>query len=269
MDLGLKGRVAAVTGGSKGIGEATARGLAREGAKVAICARGIEGLRNVEDTIKSEGGEVMTLQADLGADKEAANRFIEAVVQRYGKLDIVIAAAGHHEIKPFIDITDDDWERVYNNNFFSTARTCRASIPHLQKNKWGRIVIVSAGSIHKQSLDWDVHPHYTTAKAAAANLAKFLSKQYAEDNILVNSVLPAYSMKKEAMARYEKMAQDSGITTNEAFLNEARAINFVPALARPGTPEEFADVIVFLASERSSYLTGVQIPIDGGGLDWG
>ena len=242
--------------------------MTREGAKVAVCARGAEGLRLIEDRIKGEGGEVFTFQADLGADREAAGHFIDAVVDRYGKLDILVASAGVHEVKEFADITDDDWQRTFENNFFGTVRTCRAAIPHMQKQRWGRVVIVSAGSIHKQSIGPDVHPHYTSSKAAVANLSKFLSKQYAPENIMVNSVLPAYSMKQEAMDYYGKMAEDLGITENEAFLRQATSIGFVPAVLRPGDPSEFADVIAFLASERASYLSGVEIPIDGGGLDW-
>lgn len=268
MELGLRDRVAAVTGGTRGIGEATAVALAREGARVAICARGAEGLGRVADRIKSEGGEVLTLQLDLGADRGAADRFIDETVACYGKLDVLVAAAGVHEIQEFVDITDDDWQRTFENNFFSVVRVCRAAIPHMQKQRWGRVVLVSAGSIHKQSIGADVHPHYTSSKAAVANLAKFLSKQYAPDNVLVNCILPAYSMRREAMAHYERIAEESGITVNEAFLQLAESIGFVPAVARPGTPEEFADVITFVASERSSYLAGVEIPIDGGGLDW-
>ncbi len=267
MDLGLRGKVAAVPGGTKGIGLATAIGLAREGARVAVCARGQEGLRIVQDRIRAEGGDCLAVQADLGADREAAQRFIDRVVGQYGRLDILVAANGVHEIKEFAALADDDWQRVFDNNFFATTRLCRAAIPAMQKQRWGRIVIVSAGSIHKQSIGPDVHPHYTTAKAAVANLGKFLSKQYAGENILVNTVLPAYSIKPEGMARYHRMAEDLGISDREAFLREATVIGFVPALGRPGTPEEFADVILFLVSERASYLTGVEIAIDGGGLD--
>ncbi len=267
MDLGLRGKVAAVPGGTKGIGLATAIALAREGARVSVCARGAEGLRLVQDRIAAVGGECLTVQADLGADPKAAQRFVDETVARYGGLDILVAANGVHEIKEFADITDADWQRVFENNFFATVRLCRAAVPHMQKRRWGRVVIVSAGSIHKQSIGPDVHPHYTTAKAAVSNLAKFLSKQYAPDNILVNSVLPAYSIKPEGMARYRRAAEDLGISEREAFLREASAIGFVPALGRPGAPEEFADVIVFLASARTSYVTGIEVAIDGGGLD--
>ncbi|MEE9285800.1 MAG: SDR family NAD(P)-dependent oxidoreductase [Dehalococcoidia bacterium] len=269
MDLGLDGKVAAVTGGTRGIGLATAEALAREGARVAVCARGLEGLRMVEERIRGAGGECLTVQADLGADREAADRFIGKTVETYGGLDVLVAAQGVHKIKEFADLTDDEWQEAFDHNFFGTVRACRAAIPHMQQQRWGRVVIVSAGSIHKQSIGPDVHPHYTAAKAAVANLAKFLSKQYALDNILVNSILPGDSIVPEGHARYRRLAEEQGVSFEEAFVREATGIGYVPAVGRPGTPEEFASVIVFLCSERASYLTGVQIPIDGGGMDWG
>ncbi len=269
MDLGLEGKVAAVTGGTRGIGLATAVALAGEGAKVSVCARGLEGLRSVEDRIRGEGGECITVQADLGSDRDSAQRFVDQTVDAFGGLDVLVASQGVHKVKEFADLTDDEWQEAFDDNFFGTVRVCRAAIPHMQEKRWGRIVIVSAGSIHKQSIGLDVHPHYTAAKAAVANLAKFLSKQYASENILVNTVLPAYSIVPRGRERYQRMADEQGVSFEEAFIREASAVGYVPAIGRPGTPEEFADVIAFLCSERSSYLAGVQIPIDGGGMDFG
>lgn len=268
MDLGLKGRVAIVTGATRGIGLATTVALAREGAKVSICARGLEGLRLAADQVKAAGSDCLTFQCDLGADRDAAQRFVDATLAEFGRLDSLVVSHGVHTIKEFADLTDDEWRKAFDDNFFGVVRICRAAIPHMQQRKWGRVVLVSAGSIHRQSIGPDVHPHYTTAKAAVANLGKFLSKQYAPDNVMVNTVLPAYSMKPMAMARYRKMADDLRISENEAFLREANSIGFVPAVLRPGKPEEFGDIIAFLASEKASYMSGVEVPIDGGGLDW-
>jgi 3-oxoacyl-[acyl-carrier protein] reductase len=266
MDLGLSNKVAAVTGGTRGIGRSTVLALAREGVQVSFCGRDQHEVELVEKEVAAAGGTCLPIQLDL-AVRSAADEFIERTVARFGSLDILVSAAGIHKIKEFMDLTDEEWDETFEVNCFAPMRACRAAIPHMQSKQWGRIVIVSAGSIKKPSLGPDVHPHYTAAKAAVANLGKFLSKQFASDNIIVNTVLPGYSMKPEFIERMRNEAVEFGSTLNERFVRMATDIGYVPALGRPGSPDEFANVITFLVSEANSYMSGVEMAIDGGGLD--
>lgn len=266
MDLGLAGKVAAVTGGTRGIGRATVLALAREGVQVAFCARDEEALRLVEKEVSAEGGSCLPVQVDL-AERSAADDFVTKAHDAFGGLDILVAAAGIHKIKEFADLTDAEWDETFEVNFFAPMRVCRAAIPYMQQQHSGHIVIVSAGSIHKPSIGPDVHPHYTASKAALANLAKFLSKQYGPDNIIVNAVLPGYSIREELRQLWAGEAEAAGLSTEEHFVRTATDIGYVPAMRRAGTPEEFARVIAFVVSDANSFMSGVELAIDGGGLD--
>lgn len=266
MDLGLQGKVAAVTGGTRGIGRATVLELAREGARVVFCARDEEAVRLVEKEVAAEGGTSLGLQIDL-ARRSAADEFVSATVDAFGDIDILVAAAGVHKIKEFADLTDAEWDETFEVNFFAPMRVCRAAIPYMQRKRAGHIVLVSAGSIHKPSIGPDVHPHYTAAKAALANLGKFLSKQYGPDNIIINTVLPGYSIRGEVRELWANQAEAAGMSEEDHFVQMASDIGYVPAMRRAGTPEEFARVITFVVSDANSFMSGVEIPIDGAGLD--
>jgi 3-oxoacyl-[acyl-carrier protein] reductase len=266
MDLGLQGKVAAVTGGGRGIGRATVLGLVREGVQVAYCARSPEQLRAVEKEVANEGGRCLALELDL-AEPEAADELIASTVAEFGDLDILVSNHGYHQIKDFEDLTDEDWYKTFEINFFGAMRVCRAAIPHMTRKQKGHIVIVSAGSVYKPSIGVDEHPHYTASKAAIANFSKFLSKRYGPDNIVVNCVLPGYAISPAVTDLWGEQAQTEGITPSEHFVRMATEIGYLPALNRPGTTDEFAKVITFLVSDACSYLSGVDIQIDGGGLD--
>jgi len=266
MDLGLQDKIAAVTGGGRGIGRATVLALVREGAQVAYCSRSLDQLRGVEKEVAEIGGTCLPIQIDL-AEMGAADEFIRLTVEEYGDLDILVSNHGYHQIKDFEALTDDDWAKTFDINFFAAMRVCRAAIPYMKAKQHGHIVIVSAGSIHKPSIGRDEHPHYTAAKAAIANFAKFLSKRYGPDNILVNTVLPGYGISQTVMDRWEDEARQNGQSVQEHFVAMASAIGYVPALQRAGSTDELANVITFLVSDASSYVSGVDIQVDGGGLD--
>jgi NAD(P)-dependent dehydrogenase (short-subunit alcohol dehydrogenase family) len=269
MDTGLKGKVAAVTGASRGIGEATAVLFAREGMKVAICARGKEGLDKVADKIKAEGGECLPFPVDLGSP-DGADRFIAATVETFGQVNVLANVAGFHEVKPFLETSDPEWYRVFENNFFGPMRACRAVIPYMQRQGGGSIINVSAGSIHKTIKDRrDDHPHYTSAKAAFAMLSKYLARDFGKDNIRVNTILPAYSTKNYDAQLQQALSQGKTVVEfNQDFMKRIAPYNFSPDLERPGRPEEFASVILFLASDWASYVTGATVPVDGGAMDF-
>jgi 3-oxoacyl-[acyl-carrier protein] reductase len=266
MDLGLAGKVAIVTGGGRGIGRGTVEVLAREGAHVAFCSRSVDQLRVVEKEVTATGKSCLPIQIDL-QEPGAGDELVAQTVSQFGGLDILVANHGFHQIKKWDELTDQDWATTFDINFFSTVRVCRAALPRLIERGGGHVVLLSAGSVKKPSIDNDEHPHYTASKAAVANLAKFLSKKFGPQNIIVNAVLPGYGLGPVGLQHFAKQAEAEGVTPDEYFLRYAGILNYVPALQRPGTPEEFGRIIAFLVSDANSYLSGVNIQIDGGGLD--
>jgi 3-oxoacyl-[acyl-carrier protein] reductase len=266
VDLDLDGKVAIVTGGGRGIGRGTVEVLAREGVHVAFCSRSLDQLRAVEKEVTSFGGSCLPVQIDL-QEPGAADELAAQTVSQFGGIDILVCNHGYHQIKEWDDLTDEDWATTFEINFFSAMRVCRAVLPRMVEQNSGRIVIVSAGSVYKPSIVNDEHPHYTAAKAAVANMSKFLSKKFGPHNIIVNTVLPGYGLSPVALGLFAKQAEAEGITPEEYFVKFARNLNYLPALQRPGTPEEFGRIIAFLVSGANSYLSGVDIQIDGGGLD--
>lgn len=266
MDLGLHGKVAIVTGGGRGIGRGTVEVLAQEGVHVAFCSRSIDQLRLVEKEVAASGGSCLPIQIDL-QDPAAADELVKQTVDQFGGLDILVANHGYHQIKEWDDLTDEDWLQTFDLNFFSAMRVCRAALPPMVARGGGRIVLLSAGSIYKPSIDNDEHPHYTAAKAAVASMAKFLSRKFGRHNILVNAVLPGYGFSPAIDELFAKQAEAQGITPQEYFVQYAKTLNYVPALQRPGTTLEFGRVIAFLVSEANGYVSGVNVQVDGGGLD--
>ncbi|MBX3665863.1 MAG: SDR family NAD(P)-dependent oxidoreductase, partial [Burkholderiales bacterium] len=184
MELGLKGKVAIVTGGTEGIGKATALTLAREGAKVAICARRQPLLDAVAAEITKAGGEVLALSADMGkaADVE---RFINEVVKRFGGIDILVNNAGTSKRGKFLELTDDEWASDLELKVFGAVRCSRLAIPHMKKRGGGRIINITISSAKQPGAE-----SYPTSVSRAAGLAitKALSKEFAADNILVNTI---------------------------------------------------------------------------------
>jgi 3-oxoacyl-[acyl-carrier protein] reductase len=238
MDLGLKDRVAVVAASSKGLGKAVALGLAAEGAKLAICARGEEELRRTAAGIPTE---VLAQTVDVTVEAQVRG-FIHAVVRKFGRVDICVSNAGGPPAKKFADTSAEDWRSAVDLNFMSTLYFAQAVLPHMQERRWGRFIAISSVAV-LQPVDGLVLSN--AARSAVRGLVKSLSNEYAAHNVLVNNVCPGYT----ATERLKKL---------DVHL-EAQ----IP-LGRVGTPEEFANLVVFLASERSSYITGVSIPVDGG-----
>lgn len=273
MELGLGGKVAAIAGASKGTGRATAIRMAREGAKVAYCSRSIDLLREIEKDITGFGGTCLPIECDL-SERPAAARFVDETVGAFGGLDIAVFTPSLHVSREFLDLTDEEWESSYDITFHAAVRFTRAAIPHMQAQRSGRIVLVAAGSVYKQSVGIgighrDVHPDFTTAKAALTNLSKFLSKNFGVDNIFVNCIHPAFTFPPERLSMLAQRAVDDGLSQQEAFLQTATEVGYIPALGRPGTSDDCASIITFLCSEANGYITGVEIAVDGGGLDIG
>jgi 3-oxoacyl-[acyl-carrier protein] reductase len=257
MDLGLKGKVALVAGASQGMGRATALGFAREGAKVAICARGEAALNEAAEMIRKQtGGVVLAMVADM-AKAEDIKKFVNQSAEHFGRLDIIVNNAGGPPPGEFLKFTDEDWNNAYNLSFMSTMRMTREAVPHMRKSGGGRLINITSYSV-KEPITGLVLSN--AVRSAVIGLAKTLSRELAQDNILINNICPGRIDTERAQKLNKARADRVGRPVEE--INKEMAAE-VP-LGRYGTAAEAADVIVFLGSERASYITGTTIQIDGG-----
>jgi len=257
MDLGLKGRVALVAGGSMGLGRAAALELSREGAKVAIGALDDPHLNGAAERIRREtGGEVLAIPADV-SDAEQAKAFVRKAIAHYGTADILVNNAGGPPAADFLDIDETLWEKGFRLNLLSTILMTREVVPVLKAKRWGRIINMTSISV-KQPIDGLILSN--TVRSGVIGLAKSLSNELAPFNITVNSICPGYTMTDRVRSLARAIAEKEG-TTPEAVIGRWEAS--IP-MKRLGTPEEFAALVAFLASDRSGYITGAAIQIDGG-----
>jgi len=257
MDLGIAGRVAIVTGGSRGIGRAVAERLCREGAHVAVCARNRDSLAEAQRAFEAVGaGRVLTVEADL-TDPAAAGRVVDAAVAAWGRIDILVNNAGAARGLPFDELTHERWMENLQFKLFGYLRMARLVLPHLRKNGWGRIVnIAGVAGLQPSALAMPVGLN----NAGILNVMKALSDAEAANNILVTTVCPGPILTERQTTLLQDAARAKG-TTVEAAQREATAA--IP-LRRMGRPEEVADAVAFLTSERASYITGSLVIVDGG-----
>jgi 3-oxoacyl-[acyl-carrier protein] reductase len=257
MDLGLKGKVALVAGASQGMGRAAALGFAREGAKVAICARGETALNEAARTIRQQtGGDVLALAADM-ARAEDITKFVSSAADKLGRVDVIVNNAGGPPPGEFMSFTDEDWLQAFNLSFMSTMRMTREAVPHMRKVGGGRVINITSYSV-KEPIAGLVLSN--AIRSGVIGLAKTLSRELARDNILINNVCPG-RIDTERAQKLNKARADRLKRPVEEINREMAAE--VP-LGRYGSAEEAADLIVFLGSERASYITGTTIQIDGG-----
>jgi 3-oxoacyl-[acyl-carrier protein] reductase len=253
MDLGLTGRVALVTAASKGMGKASAMGLAAEGAKVVMCARTESDLKNAAEEIRAKTkAEVLAMPADVTKKDEVA-ALVDRAIKAFGHIDILVANAGGPPRGYFEDMTDEQWQGAFDVSLLSVVRLVRGVLPSMKARRWGRILTIQSVSV-KQPI-----PELLLSNAVrpgVAGMMKTLAGQLGKDGITVNTVCPGKIMTD----RFLGGQKISGLSREEYL---ARAVEDVP-VRRVGTPEEFANVIVFLASERASYVTGVAVQVDGG-----
>jgi 3-oxoacyl-[acyl-carrier protein] reductase len=257
MDLGLKDRVALVCGASRGLGKAVAEGLAREGAKLAICSRSPEGIARAAAQIASEFGvEVLGRAADLSRAGEAGDFFQEARV-RLGKVDILVTNAGGPPSLPFDEISDAQWQAAFELTLMSAVILIREALPVMQENGYGRIVNLTSVAV-KQPIEGLILSN--TLRAGLVGLAKTLSSVYARHNVTINNVCPGYTMTERVRELSEVLARRQGVSVEEVIREWETQI----PMGRLGRPEELASLVVFLASEKAGYLTGTTIQVDGG-----
>ncbi len=257
MDLGLKGRVALVAAASRGLGQAAARGLAQEGAKLAICARNPAALEGAADEIRrATGAEVMTSALDVTA-YDQVRQFVAAVVERYGRLDICIANAGGPPARSFAETSIEDWHAAADLNLMSTVYLAKETLPVMQRQQWGRFIAITSVAV-KQPVEGLILSN--AVRSAVSGLIKTLANEYGHYGVLVNNVCPGYTATARLVELSHRMAEKERVDPADIEERWARQT----ALGRVGRPEEFADLVVFLASERAAYITGTSIAVDGG-----
>jgi 3-oxoacyl-[acyl-carrier protein] reductase len=259
MDLGLKDRVALVAAASTGLGKAAAFGLAREGAKVALCARTQSTLEATAAEIHRETGVSVFARAVDVTVREQVKRFVSETLQEFGRLDICVANAGGPPSKTFGETTVDDWEKAARLNLMSTVYLAMETLPVMQQRRWGRFIAITSISV-KQPVEGLILSN--SIRAGVSGLVKTLANEYGPSNILVNNVCPGFTATARLIELAEMLAAKQGVTPAEI---ESRWTSGVP-LGRVGQPEEFANLVVFLASERASYITGASIAVDGGSV---
>jgi 3-oxoacyl-[acyl-carrier protein] reductase len=257
VQTGLDGKVALVTAASKGLGRASAEALAREGARVAICARDEARLCQTAGAITAAtGAEVLPVVADVAVAADIA-RLVETTVARFGGLDVLVTNAGGPKSGPFESLDDGDWAQAVDLLLMSVVRLSRAALPHLRRRGGGRIINITSVSV-KQPIASLVLSN--ALRAAVVGLSKTLASEVAGDGVLVNCVAPGYTRTDRVTALQEAAARREGVEPAEI---ERRTIQRIP-LGRMGEPGELGDVVAFLASDRAAYLTGATIQVDGG-----
>jgi 3-oxoacyl-[acyl-carrier protein] reductase len=257
MDLGLKGKVALVTGGSKGIGKAVARGLLAEGARVAICARTQKDLDQAAAELgKAPGAEVFAVAGDLTREADV-RKIVESTVGRFGRIDILVNNAGAAPGGLLLDLTEEDWQLALQLKFMGYVRCMKAVVPHMLKQGGGRIVNV-VGNDGVKPIGVELSPSAANAADLAVTVA--LAEQYGRDNICINAINPGPVATERWDGLVAGIAKVRKISADEA---QKRAERSIP-LGRICTPEEVANVVVFVASERASFMNGALITLDGG-----
>jgi len=257
MDIRLTGRVALITGGSKGLGLATARRLCASGADVAIIARDQKTLQEAERDIRASDpvGNVATFAYDI-SKAESCTALYADVVQRFGKVDILVNNAGVHASGAFEDITDDMWQADIDLKFMAAMRLCRLAFPDMKARQWGRII--NTLNIFAKAPNARTNPTAVT-RAATMTMGKALAAEGAPFNVLVNGLVVGV-IESDQLRRGFKA---SGGNDYEAFLAGVAKQLGIP-MGRVGQPEEFANIACFLASDAASYITGTSINVDGG-----
>ena len=259
MDLGIKDRVAVVAASSRGLGKAVAEALAAEGAKLALCARNEKTLAATAESIRRRWGtDVLDRALDV-TEPEAVKKFVAATIERFGRVDIGVANAGGPPSKVFADTTLEDWRSAFDLNFMSTLYLVRELLPHMRKQKWGRIVAITSITV-KQPTEGLILSN--AIRAGVAGLMKSLANEYAADNILFNNVCPGFTATDRLNDVASTQAAAQGVPREEIVGRWTRNI----PLGRLGRPDEFASVVAFLCSERAGYVTGTSTAIDGGAV---
>src|SRR6202522_754765 len=257
MNLGLKDKVALVAASSQGIGRATAEAFPAEGCRVAMCARNQHTLQSVAEQIRQQFKVDVLAEAFDVTDAKAVEYFVASVAKKFGGVDICVTNAGGPPAKGFLAASLKEWDRAIELNFLSTVYFAREVIPHMQRKQWGRIITLTSITTKQPVADLVLS---NAVRAAVVGLVKSLANEFGKDGILVNNVGPGFTatdrLKELAVAR----SSASGKTEQEIL----EGWSADAPVKRLGEPCEVADAIVWLASERASYVTGQTVLVDGG-----
>jgi NAD(P)-dependent dehydrogenase (short-subunit alcohol dehydrogenase family) len=252
MQLSLKGKVVAITGGSEGIGGATATRVAELGATLAICARRADVMEVKAAECRKLGVEVLTVVADAAKEGDI-ERFVEETVKRFGRIDVVVNNAGGTGQSAFEKVADKEFKHDMEIKVMAQIRTARAAVPHMKKQGGGRIINLNMVAAKQPGA---AQFPTTVSRAAGLALTKGLSKEYAPFNILVNAV----AVGKIKSMQQERSAARAGVSVEEHYSKTGKTV----PMGRMGEAAEVANVIAFLASDAASYVTGTCINVDGG-----
>jgi 3-oxoacyl-[acyl-carrier protein] reductase len=258
VDLGLRGKVALVAASSRGLGRAVAEELAAEGAHLVMCARGEPALREAADAIRAASPDVRVLDvaADL-SDPADVERVVAAGLREFGRIDVLVTNTGGPPAGPFESHSADAWREAVRANLDSVVNLTRAVLPGMKERRWGRIVNVTSIAV-KQPVDNLILSN--SVRAAVTGFARTLANEVAPFGITVNNVLPGYTRTQ----RVDELAARNAALRGSTPDAELSVWEHQIPMARLGEPSEFAAMVAFLASERASYTTGANVPVDGG-----
>jgi 3-oxoacyl-[acyl-carrier protein] reductase len=257
MDLELTDKVAIVGGASKGLGRACAEVLAQEGARVALCSRSRDDLEKVAKDIRgATGRDALVFAGDLDR-AETIRSLVAATVERFGRIDVLVNNSGGPPLAQAQTATEEQWATAVQRSLLFFARMCREALPHLKKQRAGRIINILASTVYQPI------PNLVLSGATRMGVvafAKSLADEVGRDGVLVNNVCPGSIMSERMLSNVTARATQLGITLDEALAQRAAET----AVGRLGEPKELAHLVAFLASGKSSYITGTTILVDGG-----
>ena len=257
MDLELKGKVAVVGGASKGLGRACAQALAAEGATVALCSRTPKDVEKAAQEIRdTTGGEALAYAGDLDRP-ETIRDLVAATVERFGRLDIVVANSGGPPLARAHNATEEQWATAVQRSLLFFARMAREALPHLKRSGSGRIINILAATVYNPIANLALSG---VTRLGVVAFAKSLADEVGRDGILVNNVCPGSIMTERMLSNVTARARELGVDVEKALAQRAAET----AVGRVGRPEELASLVAFLASSRSSYITGTTMLVDGG-----
>jgi len=257
MELELKNKFAIVSGSSDGMGRATAEAFAAEGAHVALCARTEKKLNAVAEEIRARHKVQVFAQPVDVTEADAVSKFVSAVAEKFGRIDICVANAGGPPPKNFLSISMDEWRKAVDLSFLSVVAFARGVIPHMQRHRWGRFVTITSSSVRQPIPDLILS---SAVRPAVVGLVKSLAIEFGKDGITVNNVAPGYTATERLKELAGVRALAAGISEQQMYEKWAADI----PIRRLAKPEEIADTIVWLSSDRAASITGQTIMVDGG-----
>jgi NAD(P)-dependent dehydrogenase (short-subunit alcohol dehydrogenase family) len=251
----MDGRVALITGGSRGLGKAMAETFAKAGAQVAIVARRPDVLNEAAGELsKGSNAKVVGFAGDVGKAADCKVVFDRAVAE-FGKIDVLVNNAGTSLRGPFLTLTDETWAQDYDLKVMAAIRLCRLAIPGMRERKWGRIINILSSNAKAPNAGG---APTNVSRATGMALTKVLASEFAPDNILVNGLMTGNIVTDQVARRYAKAKPD--MTFGQFCAEVGKAI----PMKRMGTAQEYANMACFLASDAGSYITGTAINVDGG-----